>query len=831
MDDLNRSVDELINKINMLEIENDSLRQELNLYKKNNKIKEKYEADYTQIEGILEAMPSAVVIIDTDGKFLYLNKRALELYGINYLGYDMDSHLAKVKALKLDGTPYPYEEMLAVYSLKHGMEVRDKGIIIEKPDGAQIKVLVSASPLFDSKGAVTSVIAIFEEVTDLKRTQYLLKESEEKLRTILENSRDFICMTDLKTGKYIYFSPSIKEMTGFTTEEYNNISTEQLYERVHPDERKVFINKAKLMEAGIETFGNIRYRWKIKNGEYRWFESRRNLIPDENGQPITYVGIYRDITEQKEYEENLALQAKILSNVNDAIIKVDENDRIKYCNKSLVKLFGWQERELIGHLASDISQRCADEVSKEKILWILDEMHKAFSTADEKHLDEIICHSKDGTRIIVDINTTVVKGPKGEYKGFILSIRDVSERYKHQLELKKSEEKYRYLYNSIDEGLAIIEVIFDKKNNPEDFRFIELNPVCMEQMKSINIDILKKTTNELKFYFDDFWCETLGKVALTGEPIRFLKEIKILNIWINAYVFKMDLEESNKVGVLFKDITEEVMHNQKLKELINMQDELYVNVSHELKTPLNVIFSANQVMDMYLKSDSIEEKKDKLINYNNSIKQNCYRLLRLVNNIVDLSKSNSGLLKLNLCNENIVYVIENIVQSVSEYVKSKELKIIFDTNVEEKIIACDADKIERVMLNLISNAIKFSNPNGEIFVNVSSKEETIEISVKDTGRGIEKQNLGYIFNRFYQENKSLSRNAEGTGIGLSLIKSLIELHGGNISVESEINKGSIFKVELPARTIESKEFEEQPNSLNNRIETIKIEFSDIYSIN
>jgi methyl-accepting chemotaxis protein len=262
-----------------------------------------------------------------------------------------------------------------------------------------------------------------------------------------------------------------------------------------------------------------------------------------------------------------------------------------------------------------------------------------------------------------------------------------------------------------------------------------------------------------------------------------------------------------------------------------MQDELYVNVSHELKTPLNVIFSANQVMDMYLKSDSIEEKKDKLINYNNSIKQNCYRLLRLVNNIVDLSKSNSGLLKLNLCNENIVYVIENIVQSVSEYVKSKELKIIFDTNVEEKIIACDADKIERVMLNLISNAIKFSNPNGEIFVNVSSKEETIEISVKDTGRGIEKQNLGYIFNRFYQENKSLSRNAEGTGIGLSLIKSLIELHGGNISVESEINKGSIFKVELPARTIESKEFEEQPNSLNNRIETIKIEFSDIYSIN
>lgn len=273
------------------------------------------------------------------------------------------------------------------------------------------------------------------------------------------------------------------------------------------------------------------------------------------------------------------------------------------------------------------------------------------------------------------------------------------------------------------------------------------------------------------------------------------------------------------------------MNNQKLVDLVKMQDELYVNVSHELKTPLNVIFSANQLMDMYLNTESVENKKNKLINHNNSIKQNCLRLTKLINNIVDLSKSNSGLLKLNLVNANIVDVIENIVQSVSEYVKSKELKIIFDTNVEEKIIACDTDKMERVILNLISNAIKFSDQNGEIFVNLLDKDSTVEISVKDTGGGIEKQNLDNIFNRFYQEDKSLSRKAEGSGIGLSLVKSLVEMHGGNIIVESEVNKGSIFKVELPARTIESQKFREQPNSLNSKIETIKIELSDIYSIN
>jgi signal transduction histidine kinase len=488
-------------------------------------------------------------------------------------------------------------------------------------------------------------------------------------------------------------------------------------------------------------------------------------------------------------------------------------------------------KDVTGSLFFDLAKSYIDELSKEKILWTSEERHKAYSTSEENNIDGIKCYTKYGTQIVIDINRSVVTNSEGEFNGVIYSIRDVSERYKYQLKLKKSEEEYRYLYNSIDEGLAIVEVIFDKENKPYDFRYIELNPAYEKITGIINKNVLGKTAKELKLDFEDFLYETFGKVALTCKPIRFLNEIKTLNIWIEAYVFKIGLEKSNRIGIIFSDITEKVMNNQKLEELIKMQDELYINVSHELKTPLNVIFSANQVMDMYLKGDSIEDKKDKLINYNNSIKQNCYRLIKLINNIVDLSKSNSGLLMLNLCNVDIVEVIENIVQSITEYVKSKELKIVFDTNVEERIIACDPDKIARIMLNLISNAIKFSNPNGEIFVNIISKAETVEITVKDTGIGIEKQNLDNIFNRFYQENKSLSRNAEGSGIGLSLIKSLVELHGGNINVESEVNKGSIFKVELPARTIERQEFREQINPMNNKIETIKIEFSDIYSVN
>jgi methyl-accepting chemotaxis protein len=270
--------------------------------------------------------------------------------------------------------------------------------------------------------------------------------------------------------------------------------------------------------------------------------------------------------------------------------------------------------------------------------------------------------------------------------------------------------------------------------------------------------------------------------------------------------------------------------SNKIKETLKIQDEIFANVSHELKTPLNVIFSANQLIELYLKNSLLEDNKEKIFKNINIIKQNCYRFIKLINNIVDISKMNSGFFRVNLSNENIVDVTENIVQSISEYINGKDINIIFDTNTEEKIIACDPEKIERIILNLISNAIKFTNKHGCIFVNLIDKGDTVEIDVKDTGIGIKEKYLNNIFGRFEQVDKSLSRNAEGSGIGLSLVKSIVEMHDGKISVESKVGEGSIFKIELPVKTIEKTEVIEQSKSTNNKIEMINIEFSDIYSI-
>ena len=257
------------------------------------------------------------------------------------------------------------------------------------------------------------------------------------------------------------------------------------------------------------------------------------------------------------------------------------------------------------------------------------------------------------------------------------------------------------------------------------------------------------------------------------------------------------------------------------------QGEYFVNISHELKTPLNVINAAAQLFEMYCDSGSLDDKRGSIIKYINSTKQNCYRLSKLINNIVDLSKIEAGFLKLNLSNNNIVQAVEKMVTSVTAFTDSKDLSIIFDTNTEEKIIAFDSEKIERMVLNLISNAIKFSSIGDEIFVQVKDRNEFVEILVKDNGIGIEEKDLDIIFDRFKQVDKSLTRNTEGTGVGLSLVKSIVELHGGSIHVESEVGKGSKFTVKLPSRKV-CQENMLYDSNMRNENESIKVEFSDVY---
>nr|WP_304284767.1 PAS domain-containing sensor histidine kinase [Clostridium paraputrificum] len=301
-------------------------------------------------------------------------------------------------------------------------------------------------------------------------------------------------------------------------------------------------------------------------------------------------------------------------------------------------------------------------------------------------------------------------------------------------------------------------------------------------------------------------------------------------------ILKSKYVQSKKEYIITgKDITQDVDVKNKLEEMKkaiefeSKKNDFFTNISHELKTPINIILGSNQLMELNYKNHNITDEK--LKNSINLTKQNSYRLLKLVGNFLDISKMGAGFYEIEPINTNIVSVVENIGQSVEPYMAAKKIQFIFDTETEEEIVACDPDKIERIVLNLLSNAIKYTNENGKIFVNVASKESVVEISVENTGTGIPKDKVEKVFNRFEQVDPSLVKKREGCGIGLSLTKHLVEMHGGEIWVESQEGKGSKFIFTIPKQLVNN-QTDEAMDILDDstRVDKCRIEFSDIYSI-
>ena len=221
----------------------------------------------------------------------------------------------------------------------------------------------------------------------------------------------------------------------------------------------------------------------------------------------------------------------------------------------------------------------------------------------------------------------------------------------------------------------------------------------------------------------------------------------------------------------------------------------------------------------------------KIYEYINTVKKNTFRLLRLFNNILDITNVDAGFTNLNLITHNIVKVIEDISLSVSELLEGRNISLIFDTDIEEKYINIDVGKIERIMLNLISNSVKYSRKKikTEILVRVYEEKNKVCVSVKDNGIGINPVHLSKIFDRFNQINRSMTRNAEGSGIGLYLVKTLLQMQGADIRVNSKLGEGSEFIIEFPVSD-DYKYYQIQESideDFSVKIENFDMEFSDI----
>ncbi|EJT6170265.1 HAMP domain-containing sensor histidine kinase [Clostridium perfringens] len=319
------------------------------------------------------------------------------------------------------------------------------------------------------------------------------------------------------------------------------------------------------------------------------------------------------------------------------------------------------------------------------------------------------------------------------------------------------------------------------------------------------------------------------------ERVDSYQEIIFKNLnggYSNGEVYTLPFGDNYKI-IIINDITKKnnaLRLNKYLKDKLeeeNIKGEFFTNICHELRTPINVINSALQLNNL-----NIENRNLNSIERNNLvIKQNCLRLIRTINNFIDANKISEGQIETNIMVLNVVEVVENILDSSSEYISKKKINFIFDPDFEEIFIAIDSEFLERIILNLLSNSVKYGRENGNIYVKIYFEGKDLVIMIENDGIAISYDEQKYIFDKFTKSNKALNRTQEGSGLGLYISKSLMKMQGGDLKVDIYEGHGNRFKLYFYDVDL-FKETDRTEHIFNNNYYNLKeraeIEFSDIY---
>ncbi len=522
-------------------------------------------------------------------------------------------------------------------------------------------------------------------------------------------------------------------------------------------------------------------------------------------------------------KEHLMHLKDVINNISEGIMVFDTNGKLSLCNKSVFKILDLKAMELVNEntFSEKFEATYIDDEGQvhEKTFYDYIKVKKSMKNIVFKIKDRISFEIK-----YIELSISPILNKNDDLIYTILTIKDVTEAELHQINSEEQAAFVKDVVNTVDVPIAVVDYpgITYRLTNKKYEEIMGYNNYATSDEKAMAIE------DEGPKYVNHDLYKILVNVGEKRRPYT-ISPYKVDDDKGEGRFYKIKFvpyknkENNTRIHIHGSDITEEINHNIELEKVTKLKDEFFTIISHELRTPLTIIYSSLQLAyGVY--SKEITPNMDKTLS---RINQNSSRLLKLINNILDISKAEAGFLSVNNTEFNVVDVSETIINSSNSYAVSKEIDLIFDTNEEEINVRLDKDKYEKILLNLLSNAIKFTPEGKQIVVSLKSESEYFYLSVKDFGVGIPEDKINNIFDRFSQLNSSLSRRAEGTGIGLALVKKIIELMDAEIKVVSELEKGTEFIVKFKKVSFKTNCINNYAILTENINDRINIEFSDI----
>lgn len=518
-----------------------------------------------------------------------------------------------------------------------------------------------------------------------------------------------------------------------------------------------------------------------------------------SGNNIIKTLIFNDITQstliQNQLKESEEKYKKLMDLLIDGVI-IHDLENIEYINDAALEIL---------NIPKDIKDIRFINIKEKLNDKYLKEFNDSLNLILKGKVNKIINKFKTINNKYIEIITT-----KMEYNNSFMILSIIVDINETEIALRKldgSKKTYQALVQNLPDGIIVMDKF--KKN------IIYQNKSMIRILKSIKIESINK-------FIDDY---------ISKEFYGQVKKYEIDKAENSSLALTIiDMKEENQFLVLIRllDNEERVLEAIKELDLVNNQhhvkNEFLINTSKCLKDPIENISKIN---------DKLEKNKHKynsnhINNYTKLVKRNCYRIQRLINNMKEIADTENGVSSENFVGYDIVKLTKNIVDIIKKNYSNKGINIKFKSNINSYNMIIDVDKMERAILNLISNSIKFSEMGSYIEVNITRENKEIKISVKDEGVGIPKDRMNFIFTKFGQIDRTLSRNTEGCGVGLALVKEIVNLHKGQIHVQSEEGVGSTFTIILQENIgfIDKKTFErEDYKSIE---EKINVEFADIY---